>query len=205
LWDGDGLDGFRQPLWRTARHRGSSEINLNPLAVRAPHFPAKAKRVIHIFANGGASHVDTFDPKPALDEWHGKEIPVKLRTERKTTTAFKSPFKFEKRGQSGIEVSELFAKTAESIDEMCVIPLDARGGSESRAIAAADELRGSAPAASRIRLMAHLWPWIGESESAGLYHDVPRRLPHPGIAELAERVSTGCVPGYLHRYEAHGH
>jgi hypothetical protein len=100
---------------------GPSEINLNPLAVRAPHFPAKAKRVIHIFANGGASHVDTFDPKPALDEWHGKEIPVKLRTERKTTTAFKSPFKFEKRGQSGIEVSELFAKTAESIDEMCVI------------------------------------------------------------------------------------
>jgi hypothetical protein len=101
--------------------RASDPVNLNPLAVKSPHFPAKAKRVIHIFANGGASHVDTFDPKPKLTEYHGKEIPVKLATERKTTTAFKSPFKFEKRGQSGIEVSELFAKTAESIDDICVI------------------------------------------------------------------------------------
>jgi hypothetical protein len=101
--------------------RAADPVNLNPLAVKSPQFPAKAKRVIHIFANGGASHVDTFDPKPKLTEYHGKEIPVKLQTERKTTTAFKSPFKFEKRGQSGIEVSELFAKTAESIDDICVI------------------------------------------------------------------------------------
>ena len=55
---------------------GASEINLNPLAVKAPHFAPKAKRIIHIFANGGASHVDSFDPKPALDQWHGREIPV---------------------------------------------------------------------------------------------------------------------------------
>lgn len=96
-------------------------VSLNPLAVRASHFPGKAKRVIHIFANGGASHVDTFDPKPQLTAYHGKEIPVKLATERKTTTAFASPFKFQKYGQSGIEVSELFAKTAQSIDDICVI------------------------------------------------------------------------------------
>src|SRR6185295_9922370 len=93
----------------------------SPLAPKSPHFPAKAKRVIHIFANGGASHVDTFDPKPKLDEWHGKVIPNVLPTERKTTTAFRSPFKFQKYGKSGIEVSELFAKTAESVDEMCII------------------------------------------------------------------------------------
>src|SRR5882757_5557355 len=100
---------------------GDDSVSLNPLAVKAPHFPAKAKRVIHIFANGGASHVDTFDPKPKLDEWHGKVIPVVLPTERKTTTAFRSPFKFQKYGKSGIEVSDLFAKTAESVDDMCVI------------------------------------------------------------------------------------
>ena len=103
------------------RALGNDAVSLNPLAVKSPHFPARAKRVIHIFANGGASHVDTFDPKPKLDEWHGKEIPVKLPTERKTTNAFRSPFKFRKYGQSGIEVSELFAKTAESIDDLCVI------------------------------------------------------------------------------------
>ncbi len=100
---------------------GSEGPNLNPLAVKVPPLPAKAKRVIHIFANGGASHVDTFDPKPKLTEWNGREIPNKLPTERKTTNAFASPFKFQKYGQSGIEVSEIFAKTGECVDDMCVI------------------------------------------------------------------------------------
>ncbi|MDB6151446.1 MAG: hypothetical protein JWQ44_2894 [Chthoniobacter sp.] len=100
---------------------GAESASLNPLAPRTPHFPAKAKRVIHLFMNGGPSHVDTFDPKPELTKYHGKELPFKLNSERKTGAAYGSPFKFEKRGQSGIEVSELFAKTAESIDEICVI------------------------------------------------------------------------------------
>jgi hypothetical protein len=96
--------------------------DLNPLAPRAPHFPAKAKRVIHLFMNGGPSHVDTFDPKPRLTEFHGKALPMEhLSTERKTGAGFGSPFKFQKYGKSGIEVSELFAKTAESIDDICVI------------------------------------------------------------------------------------
>jgi hypothetical protein len=95
---------------------------LNPLAPKRPHFPARAKRVIHIFLNGGPSHVDTFDPKPALQKYAGKELPTpNLRTERKTGAAFPSPFKFQKYGASGIEVSELFAKTAECIDDLCVI------------------------------------------------------------------------------------
>jgi len=94
---------------------------INPLTPRQPHFPGTAKRIIHIFANGGPSHVDTFDPKPALDQYHGQAIPLQLRTERKTGAAYKSPFKFKKRGQSGIEVSELFDHVAESIDDICVI------------------------------------------------------------------------------------
>jgi hypothetical protein len=96
--------------------------NTHPLAPRKPHFPAKAKRVIHVFLNGGPSHVDTFDPKPALDKWHGKMLPTpNLKTERKTGAAFRSPFKFERYGKSGIEVSEIFARTAESIDDVCVV------------------------------------------------------------------------------------
>src|SRR5688572_618648 len=93
----------------------------NPLLPKHPHFGGKAKRVIHIFANGGASQVDTFDPKPALEKWNGKEIPLQLRTERKTGAAFKSPFKFKKYGRSGIEVSDLFPNVAESVDEMAII------------------------------------------------------------------------------------
>ena len=95
---------------------------INPLAPRKPHFPAKAKHVIHIFANGGPSQVDTFDPKPALEKYASKSLPTaNLRTERKTGAAFPSPFKFKKRGQSGLEVSELFEHTAAHIDDICVI------------------------------------------------------------------------------------
>src|SRR3954469_19549486 len=94
----------------------------SPLAPKAPHFPAKAKRVIHIFANGGPSHVDTFDPKPALARLHGQPLPMdNLKTERRTGAAFQSPFKFKKYGQSGIEVSEIFSHVAEHIDDIAVI------------------------------------------------------------------------------------
>ena len=94
----------------------------NPLMPRKPHFPGKAKRVIHLFMNGGPSHVDTFDPKPLLAKYAGKPLPTEnLRTERKTGAAFPSPFKFQKYGQSGIEVSELFANTAKCIDDIAVI------------------------------------------------------------------------------------
>jgi hypothetical protein len=95
---------------------------LNPLAPKKPHFAAKAKRVIHLFANGGPSQVDTFDPKPALEKYAGKALPTtNLRTERRTGAAFPSPFKFKKYGKSGLEVSELFANTARHIDDICVI------------------------------------------------------------------------------------
>ncbi|GAB4460517.1 MAG: DUF1501 domain-containing protein [Armatimonadaceae bacterium] len=95
---------------------------LNPLIPRKPHFPAKAKRVVFLFMNGGPSHVDTFDPKPALAQYVGKTLPMtNLPTERKTGASLPSPFKFEKYGKSGIEVSELFAKTAQHVDDMAII------------------------------------------------------------------------------------
>src|SRR5207245_690784 len=87
-----------------------------------PQFSARAKRVIHLFMNGGPSQVDTFDPKPALLKYAGKPLQREnLRTERRTGAPFPSPFSFKKYGKSGIEVSELFAKTAESIDDICVV------------------------------------------------------------------------------------
>jgi hypothetical protein len=94
----------------------------NPLMARAAHFPAKAKHVIHLFMNGGPSHVDTFDPKPTLSKYAGKELPGgTLATERPTGAALASPFKFRKYGQSGIEVSDLFYHVAQSIDDIAVI------------------------------------------------------------------------------------
>jgi hypothetical protein len=96
---------------------------LGPMEPKSPHFPAKAKQVVHLFMNGGPSHVDTFDPKPLLNRYHGKALPgPTLRTERKTSAALGSPFKFQRYGNSGIEVSDLFARTARShADDLCLV------------------------------------------------------------------------------------
>lgn len=93
----------------------------NPLLARVGHFPGRAKRVVHFFLNGGPSHIDTFDPKPALAQYAGKPLANTLTTERKTGAAFPSPFQFRRHGESGIEVSELFAKTAQHIDDIAVV------------------------------------------------------------------------------------
>ena len=94
---------------------------VNPLAPKSPPLPAKAKRVIHLFMNGGVSQVDTFDPKPSLTKYSGKAIPITLKTERRTGAAFGSPFEFKKFGQSGTEVSEIFSNVGECVDDLCVI------------------------------------------------------------------------------------
>jgi hypothetical protein len=86
-----------------------------------PHLRPRAKRVIQFFLNGGPSHVDTFDPKPMLEKYANRTLEQNLTTERKTGAAFPSPFKFQKYGQSGIEVSELFARTAQHVDKIAVI------------------------------------------------------------------------------------
>src|SRR4051794_15756423 len=101
---------------------GAVETARDPLAPKPPHFPAKAKRVIYLFLNGGPSQVDTFDPKPMLTKYNGQPMPAgNLKTERKTGNLLKSPFEFKRYGKSGIEVSEIFPKPGSMIDECCVI------------------------------------------------------------------------------------
>ncbi len=91
-------------------------------AERGPHFPGKAKHVIHVFLNGGMSQVDTFDPKPELTRLGGQMLPYEnLQTERKTGVALPSPFTFKQYGESGIPVSDIFPNLAKCVDEMAVI------------------------------------------------------------------------------------
>ena len=99
----------------------SDDSNPNPLQSRPAHFPGKAKRVIHLFMNGGPSHVDTFDYKPELQKRDGQRLPFSLKTERKTGVAMASPFKFKRYGESGIHVSELFKHTAQHMDDIAVV------------------------------------------------------------------------------------
>src|SRR5205823_9826907 len=90
-------------LLREADMLGSSAQAATPLAPKAPHFPGRAKHVIHIYLNGGPSQIDTFDPKPLLHKYAGQMLPTgNLTTERRTGTAFASPYRFKKYGRSGI-------------------------------------------------------------------------------------------------------
>lgn len=97
-------------------------VEANEMAPRQPHYAPRARSVVHLFMNGGPSHVDTFDYKPQLEKYHGQSVPSgNLRTERLTGGLMKSPFPFRQRGESGLWVSELFERTAEHIDDIAVI------------------------------------------------------------------------------------
>lgn len=89
---------------------------------RGPHFAPKAKRIIHLFMNGGPFQCDLFDPKPDLNRYAGQRPPgADLRTERPTGALMAVPFRFAPHGESGVEVSELLPRTSGCIDDICVI------------------------------------------------------------------------------------
>ena len=91
--------------------------------IASPHYTPRAKSVIFCYMSGGVSHVDTFDPKPKLQEMAGKPMPVKVeRTQfNNNGNIFPSPFEFQNHGESGIPVSSIFPRTAKMVDEMAVI------------------------------------------------------------------------------------
>jgi hypothetical protein len=99
-------------------------VSADPQAPRSPQHAPKARRVIFLFMDGGPSHVDLFDPKPRLNRDQGKPLPFKKPLDSQVTHSgnlLGSPFRFQKHGKSGIEVSELLPHTAKVIDELCVI------------------------------------------------------------------------------------
>jgi len=88
----------------------------------APHFAPRAKRVIHLFMNGGPFGPDFLDPKPALKKFEGQRpAGTDLRTERPTGGLLDAPFKYTRHGQSGLPVSELLPHTARFADDLCVL------------------------------------------------------------------------------------
>jgi hypothetical protein len=106
-----GINPFAEGAATAAGPAGS----LNPLVPKQPHFPVKAKHVIHIFASGAPTHVDTFDPKPELTKYDKRTIPGH------DGLAYGSPFKFMKSGKSGLEISEVFPKLQTVADDIAVI------------------------------------------------------------------------------------
>ena len=99
----------------------------DPLSPKPPHFPGKAKSVIFLFMSGGVSHVDSFDPKPMLVEGHGKSVTLADHPETKGRAGYEKLFlkrpdwKFKPRGESGIEISDLFPRIGTRADDIAVI------------------------------------------------------------------------------------
>jgi len=87
----------------------------------APHFAPRAKRVIFLFMNGAPSHVDTFDPKPALLKLEGTQPSGELYRQNKGSGYMPSPFRFRAHGESGVVMSELFPHLSRHADDLCVL------------------------------------------------------------------------------------
>jgi len=120
---GIGTLALAQLLSETNQAEASDGPSLAP---RRPHFAPRAQRFVHLFANGGPSQVDTFDPKPLLARLHGKPIPRDVIStvgdaQASGSPAFASKYRFRKRGQSGIDVSELLPEIGSMIDDICVV------------------------------------------------------------------------------------
>ncbi|NUM52522.1 MAG: DUF1501 domain-containing protein [Candidatus Hydrogenedentes bacterium] len=121
--------GFGAAALGSLLARDATASSVNPLAPRGTHFPARADRVIFLFMTGGPSHMDTFDPKPALTKFDGQALPDSFNVDGLDLQFMKatdgklmaSPFPFTKHGQSGLEISSLFPNLARHADDLCVI------------------------------------------------------------------------------------
>ncbi len=120
-----GLSSLLQREGLLARAGPLGERGLSPLAPKAPHITPRAKRVIWLFINGGPSHMDTWEYKPALEKYHGKELEGFDKFtgffSQEVGAIMQSPFKFSPRGQSGKMVSEIFPHLGEHVDKMAFI------------------------------------------------------------------------------------
>ena len=119
--------------------------------------PARAKRVIFLFMNGGLSQVDSFDPKPMLDKYHGQPLPGgTIATERKTGALMRSPFTFKKYGKCGHGSQRAVPARRRLRRRHLLHPLDLHRHPEPRAVDADDEHRPHAGRPAVARLVAHL-------------------------------------------------
>ncbi|MBY0230655.1 MAG: DUF1501 domain-containing protein, partial [Gemmataceae bacterium] len=92
-----------------------------PLAPRTPHFPAKARRVLHVFCSGACSHLDTFDYKPALIKRHGQSMGKVVTFQGENGAIARSPYEFRPRGACGKMTSDLLPLTGALVDHLCFI------------------------------------------------------------------------------------
>ncbi len=173
-----------------------SSTGNGPLASKAPHFPARAQRVIFLFMHGGPSQVDTFDYKPLLQRDHGKPLPfAKPRVFSSQTGALlKSPWRFRQHGQSGAWVSELFPHVAGCVDDLCII--NSMHGSNSRHGGALLELHTGSDTFVRPSMGSWITYGLGtENEDLPGYITVCPTLTHGGVNAYSSAFLPAAYQG----------
>ena len=170
----------------------------SPTAPRDPHFKPRAKAVISLFMSGGVSHVDTFDHKPMLAKFHGKPLTGKGKVRVRQGfpgPLMRSPFKFERYGECGKQVSELFPHMGAMVDDLAFVHSLQRPVERPCPGALRVEHGFGADGSPERRELGHLRPRLGESEPAGIRGGLrsPRRALF-GPGELEQRVSSGHLP-----------
>jgi hypothetical protein len=121
---GIGIAALAQLMEKEGR---AAAADVNPLAPRKPHFPAKAKNVIFMFMEGGPSQLDLFDPKPELQKWSGKPLPAEMTKDlrlaftKPNAAVLASPRTFRPYGQSGTEFSDYIPHIASCADDLCLV------------------------------------------------------------------------------------
>jgi hypothetical protein len=155
--------------------------------------------------NGGMSQVDTFDPKPMLDRYHGHPMPGgPPKTERKTGSLMKSPFSFRRCGKSGIEVSEIFPRIGGRIDDLCVIrSMYTDIPNHEPSLQMMNELRREPPEPAVDGFVADLRTWNRKPESAGIRRDVSRDAGGR-VAAVEFEFSARHFPGRSHPEQRQG-
>ncbi|NNJ26114.1 hypothetical protein LzC2_21940 [Planctomycetes bacterium LzC2] len=118
---GLGVVGLAATLAQDGRLLANETDGESAVLGALPHHPPRAKAVIHLFMNGGLSHVDSFDPKPQLTKYDGKALPIELKTERPTGAAFASQYEFKQYGESGLPISEMFSHVGAHADDLCIL------------------------------------------------------------------------------------
>ena len=122
---GIGIAALAQLMEKEGRAAAAADVN--PLAPRKPHFPAKAKNVIFMFMEGGPSQLDLFDPKPELQKWSGKPLPAEMTKDlrlaftKPNAAVLASPRTFKPYGQSGTEFSDYIPHIASCADDLCLV------------------------------------------------------------------------------------
>ena len=195
---------FQQEQARAATTGRAVSFDLTP---KQPHFQPKAKAVIQLMQNGGPSQMDLLDPKPLLSKLHGKKHEEKLETLQEGSAdnvLMGSPYKFEKRGQCGMDVSELLPHTATIVDEITLIRsmyTEHNNHSEALVMLQTGKIFPGRPTTGA---------WIsyalgnGESESAGFRRAARSgRLQHERLAGVGQRLAAGALSRHGVQHERH--